>query len=273
MALLHAYSIASKFLSYPGAQIVMGGASTPSSTNRTRLVDGRQDKRWSSGALLAGAWNITVDSGGGAISLDGIALLNHTGIQGNITITGADDVAHTVNVVTYVNAAGLRAVNASYQWNSASKVSWRIAGVMASPGAFEIGELYSFSRTSLARAIVYGRSKGQQFFATQDESDVGRMTGHALSGKLARLGLVWEDLTETQKDEIMTMHEAVAGTAADLLWLQKAYDGSAEATPYPMQECYLGRFLEKQLDPIESDFGTWNAIRLTFREQTRGVGQ
>jgi hypothetical protein len=275
MARQHAYATVNKLSGIADSAITL---STGSTTNRGRLVDARQDKQWDSGTIAAGVVvNLDFDAGS-AIAATGVAVLNHNCTDADPTfvrLRGADDSAFSVNLVSG-NNQNLREGNGAAFINSTgatvSKRYWRVVlDLPASQTQLKVGEVYLFAHTALARFEVYGRGAGQRFSTTGGESDVGRLFGHYLSGPHAVKRLVWEDLSTAQLDEVQTMLAAAKGNARDILWLQSV-DYTSAATIEASQECYLGRFQEKELVPNETDFDLWNNISLTFREQSRGVG-
>lgn len=275
MPLVHAYCVANAFAGLPESSIV---PSAGSSTNRGRMVDGRVDRQWDTGVIGA-SWTLTVVFDyGSAISLVGIAALNHNGTDAlpiTMRVRAADDAAISVGVVTPWAAVNMRATNAVAAFSATSKRYWEVRWVSGvTPTSFKIGELFAMATaTQLSRHVVYG-SGGEQLFKTNfAESPTGRLMGGKLSGPLKARHLVWEDLSAANLLELETMHAAANGNGRDLFWVEH-WDpaGTSGLTADQRQECYYGRFLEDRLRHAVTDYDLYGGVQLTLREQTRGVG-
>ncbi len=273
MALQHAYSVGSRFRSLAESAITL---SAGNAANKGRLIDGRVDRQYESTAIT----NLNIDFDfGSAVSLQGIALLNHNldgAALSSFLIRSADDAAFSVNANTVFSNTTLRATNVFCVHSSTTaRRYWRITINHSGSYNKKIGEVYAVAATggttpitALSRRVIYGNGGSQSFRTTFAESPYGRLMGGVLSGPLKSRRLLWEDLTLSQKNEILTMHAAANGNGSDLLWVED-YDGTAHSTS---QECYFGRFMEDELQYTESDYGLYSGLGLTLREQTRGVG-
>ncbi len=269
MANAYSYPTANRFLSLPESSITVTGATA---TNRGRLTDGLVDKQWNSEAV--GSFTIDFDLGSAGITLDGIALINHNGIEEGTTVQvkAAEDSGFSVNVVTPKSTSQLYGKNSVLQFTALStKRYWRLEIVGAGGSVeFKCGEIWGYSKALLTRGLVYGDSKEQLFKTVYGESDTGRQFGHFLAGPIVKRRLMWGELTASERNEIVAMHAAVKGNARQLLWIESHETGSAAAAE-AQQECYVGRLLDP-LNAINSDYNLYTGLELTFLEESRGVG-
>lgn len=268
MALQHAYVTSDVIAGLAESAITVSSGTT---TNRGRLADGRADKTYSPGSVASG-WNIKFDLGS-AQSIAAVAILNHNlaGFSATCLIEGADDLAISVNVVTFKSATTLRASDAVLQGTSASRRHWRLTFAWTGNQTPVIGEVFASTSTALTRFTIFGNSRARAFKTIFNESDYGLIFGHFLSGPMVVRSVIWEDLTPSQKDEIFTMHSAVKGNARPFLWIEQ-YETGSTAADLAHQECIFGHFLEQDLAAQEADFDLYGTITLTIREQTKGVG-
>lgn len=268
MAFQHAYMTTSKLAGLADAAITVSAGTT---TNRGRLVDSRVDKTFAPGSVASG-WNIKFDLGS-AQAITAFAILNHNlaTFSAVCKIEGADDSAISANVVTFKSDTTLRANDAILQGESVSRRWWRLTFTWSASQSPTIGEIYAGVSSVISRFTTFGNERGRVHKTVLNESDYGMLFGNFLSGPIRTRTLIWEDLSETEKDEIVAMHSAVKGNAFPLVWAE-IYEASSSAADSAHQETIFGHFTESNLDAKESDYNLYGQISLTVLEQTKGVG-
>lgn len=275
MPLQHAYATTNKLTALADAAFTWTPATT---TNRVYLHDGRMDKIFSV-ASTASTVNVVIDFGS-ATALTAIAILNSNIAQATsptITIAAADDAAITVNPVTpkattTLNTTAPRQKDHVLQFASVSKRYWRITWAWTGSFALTLGEIYACVTTALTRYTVFGHSEDEEYFGTEFQSDTGESRGHFIAGPYRTKVLPFEDLSESERDELLTLRRACNAGASPLLWCHQ-YEAVSTAAAAAYQDVIWGRLRGNKNFPWnEFDYARFNVNALVLKSLAREVG-
>jgi hypothetical protein len=274
MALQHAYGVTN--LLSASAVLTWSDASA---ANVARLYDGRLDKQFALATSPSGGVNLIVDFGS-AVSLSAIAVLNSSIASASGTPTlkveGADNSAITVGVVNQKGVSNLNTTAPRHkdhvlQFPAASKRYWRLTWTWTGTHNLKIGELFMGTRTALTRAIVFGSQDKYEIIRSNFRSATGESRGHFIGGPIRTRSLPFEDLSETQRNELYTMWAAANGGATPLLWCE-SYESTVDPAAADYQECIYGRFEEAEFGWSEPDYELFTPTGLSIRSLGREVG-
>lgn len=260
-------------------------------SDRALVNDGRMDKRVVIGSPAL-PFNVVIDLGS-AQSVAGVAILNHNLktvglVDVNVTITGADNAAMTVNPVTakassefasYLSTNSREPTNKDhvFQFAAVSKRYWRLAfaegGGPTTITNAAFGEFFFYAAsTALTRKGIYGSGDGVKLYTSELQFDNGESRGVFFGGPVRRKVLRWQDYSTTERDELRKLFYATTGNANRLLFIDSR-ETSAAAAAAAEQDCIYGRL--EGLDDMpfpEMDFSRYQLPDLQVRSLGREVG-
>lgn len=271
----HAYAVTNRVAALADAALTWGTGGT---TNRSYLRDGRVDRAFSAGAATGGT-TLVIDFGS-AVALTCVAVLNSNIAQASGTPTlkveAADDSGFSVNLVTAkaqstLNVTAPRQKDHVLQFASVTKRYWRLTWTWTGSFSLSVGEVFAGTLTALARAHTYGLEEREEFEKRDSVGDGGETWSYFFAGPVRCLDLVWEDLSESERDELRLLFRSTSAGATPVLWCP-SYESVATAAAADQQDVLYGHFVEKQFGATEFDFDRYNPGGLTLRNMGREVG-
>lgn len=274
MVLQHAYAITNKASGLADTAFTWSGGGT---TNRSYVVDGRMDRKFTAGAATSSA-TLLIDFGA-ATSLSAIALLNTNIATATsptvkveaLTSVGPDTGLITPKAVTTPNASAPRHKDHVLQFTAVSKRYWRLTFTWTGSFNLTIGELFCAETTVLTRAMTYGNTKREDYITTRFTTYTGETRGHFIAGPIRIRDFIFEDLSAAERDEVLAMFRATYGGTLPILWIE-AYEATATAADNDHQEVIYGRLDQASLSTNEFDFGRYNPDGLSLRSLGREIG-
>lgn len=246
-------------------------------TGRDRLNDGEQDMQ-ASGSLGASTspQTLVIDFGT-AVSLVGIALLEHNLGTGGCTVKVEADTANTF--ATAVTAKDTTTINTTVPYNrdtilqfpAVSKRFWKLTFTHSSTKTLRIGEILAFtSITSWSRQTAYGTGEEARYVQNRVASDTGKMHATLLSGPILTRSFPFKDLQGTsQRNELTTMWHATYAGVLNLLYID-LIESTDTASSAAAQVCIWGK-LQESLGWTEDDYNLFGVGGLTLVGQGRAV--
>lgn len=251
-------------------------------STRTRLNDGRMSSRYVNGNAASGI-NLIIDLGS-AMQLSGFAALNsNCAVQktdATLKVESADDAAMSVNLATNKAASTLYSSAAPRNKDhvlqfalSTARRYWRLTWTWTGTVTnFSIGELFAFaSQTQLSRVYVYGGGGEEEVKTAQIDFDTGGQGAYFLGGPVRSLRMPFEDLTESERDELLAMWRATKDAATPILFIP-SYEATSTAAAVAQQECVYGRLQLPQFAWTEHDFQLFTSPEIVVRSLGREVG-
>lgn len=249
-----------------------GNAST-----RARLNDGYLDRLDGPGSASGGT-SIVIDLGS-AQNVSVVAILNSniaSATSPTIVVEGADNSGISTNVFS-AKAATTPATTAprqkdhALQFASTSRRYWRITWAWTGTFALTVGEFFMGVSTALTRTTVWGPGEAEGYRVTRFETGSGDVRSHFIAGPVRSRTVTFEDLDETERNEVLAMWRASRGGATKTLWLEQQEAVSTAATA-AYQDCIFGRFEAENMTWAAPDFGLYAPDSLTIRSLAREVG-
>lgn len=272
MPLKHAYAVTNKAAALAAAAFTW---STGTTTNRSYLIDGRMDRQF---ALPSTATSVSVVIDfGTAVSLTAIAILNSNIAQatgGSVRVRAATDAGITTSVAaahatTSVNTTAPRHKDHVFTFEVSPRRYWEVTFSWTGSFALRIGELFACEATVLTRYTVLGHGEQLPVETTQFKSRSGETRGHYIAGPFRTKRMVFDDLSETERNELVALHLATNGDATPLLWIHRYVPASTDAAD---QDVVYGRRLEPDYGWSESDHLRFDVDELVIRSLGREVG-
>lgn len=255
--------------------------SGPSDATRARLNDGWMDDRYIVGAAVASLEYVIIDFGA-AITLTGIALLNHNAAvqkaDAAVQILGADDAAITVNVVlakagTTLNNVAPKNKDHVLQFAPVTKRYWKILfGWTGTVANFAIGEIFAFNaQPQFSRKSIYGGGEAPEMKVASVEFYNGGGNAYFQGGEIRVKRLPFSDLTLAQREEQLTLWRAVKGSTIPFLWIE-SYESTAAAAAIAEQEVIFGNLKVDTFAWTEPDYQLFGTPDLIVRSLGREIG-
>ncbi len=274
MTIRHAYSATNKLSGLAAAAFTWSTAVT---TNRTYVNDGRMDKVFSAGSSSGGA-NVIIDLGS-AKAVTAVATLN-TNIASatapTLKVEGADDAGISSNVVaakavTTLGTTQPRHKDHVLQFDSVSKRYWRLTWTWTGSFTLTLGEIFFAATTTLNRGVIFGHGEREEFITTRFAGDSGERRGHYVAGPYRIRRFPFADLTESERDEVLTMFRASYGGATNMLWCSR-YEAGTSAATAAYQDCIYGRLEQSSVGWTETDPDIYQPDAFELRSAAREVG-
>lgn len=249
---------------------------------RSRLNDGWMDARYNNGDSASGI-TLVIDFGS-AVSLSGIALLNHNAAvqksDAAVRVRAATDAAISVSVITPKVATTLNTavgLNKDHvlQWaTSATKRYWELTFTWTGTvSQFSIGELYAFvAQTQLSRKSIYGSGDRPIIKTAEVEFYSGGSNSYFQGGPIRVKRMMFSDLNPTARAEMLAMWTATKGSATPLLWIE-SYEAVSTAAAVTEQEVVYGRLKQlEELDLPENDYQLYTPSEFVVESLAREIG-
>lgn len=270
----HAYAVTNKAAGLGAAAFTWSDAS---STNRTYVNDGRMDKQFATTSILSGV-NVIIDLGS-AQAVTAVAVLNSniaTATGATLKVDAADSADFLTNPVTPKAVTTLvttapRQKDHVLQFASVSKRYWKLTWAWTGFHQLRIGELFLGQTTALTRFVSFGGREELEFIGSDFRSRTGETRGHYIAGPIRHRSLPFDDFSESERDELVTMWLATNGGRAALLWCEE-YEAVSTAAAAAKQNCIYGKFDKMMWGWSEPDYLRFGPDRFTIRSLGREVG-
>lgn len=255
-----AYATTNRLTGLAAASFTVSTGAGPANDTRLYLNDGQMAAQYT---LNSGTTTEAIDIDlGAAQSVSAIAILNHNlAALGSptVTVTAADNAGFSVGVVTPKATTTLNTTSPKHkdhvlQFGAVSKRYWRITFTHSLSTSLKIGELFAAaSTTQLTRGQIDGSGEGFKAIGVANEMQYGSVRSLFFAGPVRRRRLRFQDWTEAQKNELLTMWSAVNGPFSPLLWIE-SYEAVSTAAATAQQECIFGRLRDDDFEWTFTDF-------------------
>lgn len=254
---------------------------------KNAIADGKMSSLATSGTASAAPIHFIIDFGS-ATSIRGFALLNHNlgdGTWTAPTVRVQCDSASDFSTATTVKAAstiplltrGYRTKDTALMFSSGSARYWRLtfAETSGTPNRIvSFGELFAIGTTvpvvSLSRTPIYGEGISYEYLHNEVELSNGDVSRSLRAGPVATRSFTFDDQTEAQRDELLTMWHASQGGVTSLLYIP-GYVANSSAATAAEQECMLGR-LQPTMGWTQPDYAVFGLSGFELRSRAREIG-
>jgi hypothetical protein len=278
VALQHAYSTANLLTGLAASSFTLGTAVT---TNRAYLNDGKMYKQFAAGAASSGT-TLIIDLGSSQ-AFNVAAILNSNIAEATaptLKVERADDLAFTSNVATLKSATTLNTTEPRHkdhvlQFTSVTKRYVKFTWTWTGSFNLRFGEVWIGASTALSRFSILGANAGdeEKIIGSRTEFATGELGGHFVAGPIRIKRIPLADLSESEKNEVMTMWRAARGHVRPVLWCHQ-YETGSTAADNDHQECVLGKIEQDGISWNEFDYGRYNIEpgSLVIRSLAREIG-